>query len=562
MSRRKLEIHQNLLKSVISEQAGTFDKAVLECMMNSIEAGATQVDSNLVINDGKAVFTVKDDGRGIQSEDEVKRFFATFGTPHLKSENKIWAKFRMGRGQAFSFGKNVWRTNTFKMTVDIDNWGLEYEFEEGLPYVKGLEITIELYKNPLTNWQYPSMDKLVECIQRQVEFMPTPIYFNGVKISTNPEDLDWTQEDENAYYLFGVGTNLSIYNLGAFVRTKETYEFGVCGIVVSKKQLKVNFARNDIMSECEVWRDIVDVIRENKKRKVRNSYNRLTDSEKQSVIADVRDNLQGWDDVKNIALIRTSQRKMLSPYNILNLKSRWTFAKSGDRRADNLMERGQAVCIDLEMASDLRYRGAQKDFFTFLFENCLEEKVGEKEATEKLTRLSKLYVPLDELTNSMKDSYETIPQEKWTMLEKRIIRVLQRYNCWEGRTLTIGVSDTANGWTDGRSYIAIERVWLSNFGDFCYDSAIHQLFSLLTHELAHDCDTTFTHIHSPEYYENYYQIDSSSLRSPRVHALDFRRSLNRMKIDQINEKQAERQRREQKKRNKKLGLVDISTIAV
>lgn len=560
MARHSLQMHKELLTSVIKQQAGSFDKSVLELNMNAIEAGSKRVDNKFFVEDGKAYFEVTDDGKGITSKEEIEKFFATFGTPHSKSENKIWAKFRMGRGQAFSYGKNVWRTATFKMTVDINNWGLEYDLEENLPFMQGCHISIELYENPL-KYQYTSVEKLAECIQKQIEFMDTPVYFNGQKISTNPKDLKWTQEDENAYYLFGVGTNLAIYNLGAFVRTRETYDIGVCGIVVSKKQLEVNFARNDIMSTCPVWREILYVVRDNKAKKVRKEHNRLSYQEKQSIISDIRDGAQEWDTVKNISLISTSQRKMLSPYQILSMKSKWTFAESGNRQADKLMERGSTICIDSSILNVLRYRGREAEFFTWLFgETYANDFISyrREEAYNNLKRIEQLYSPLDKLVEKMDSRYELISYDKWTLVEKRILKTLQNMHTWGGRTLLIGASGCAQAWTDGSSYIALERTWLSDKRYFSWDTEISDLFAVLTHELAHDADTAQTHIHSPEYYENFYQIVMDKSESPMANIAKFRSRLDRMKIEQIQQKEIEKQERAIRKRNKVLGLKEVA----
>lgn len=564
MARQALKMDKNLLLSVIKEQAGTFDKAVLELMMNSAEAGASAVYSNLTITDGKALFEISDDGKGIASRDEIDRFFATFGTPHIKGENKIWGKFRMGRGQAFSFGKNVWRTSTFKMTVDINNWGLEYDLEENLPFVKGCKVSIEMYENPIANYHYASVEKLSECIQKQIEFIPTPIYFNGNKLSTDPKTLEWTHEDENAYYLFGEGTSLAIYNLGAFVRTRDSWEYGVIGIIVSKKQLDVNFARNDIMSRCPVWREIQDVVRDNKQKKVRKEQNRLSYAEKQSLLIDVRDRRQEWADVKNITIIKTAQGRNLSPYQILNMKSKWTIANRGDMRADRLSERGQAICIDRTMLTDLRYRGNERNFFTWLFGEVYTRdlRYGRlDDANALLKRIENLYIPLDIIADQMSDNYEIISQDKWTMLEKRILKVLQNFCCWQGRTLLIGASDCAVAWTDGHSYIALERTWLSGFYDFCSNRSIQKLFSVLVHELAHEGNTDGTHIHSPEYYENFYRFTMETDLSPLVNMPEFKRKIDRMKITEMQEKEVEKQRRAMRKRNKALGLKEEVLVA-
>ena len=113
---RTFKMHDKLLLDVIKKQAGSIQKAVLEGVMNSIEAGASQVDVTVEPTQIRII----DDGRGFQSRQEIELFFETFGQPHTESENKRWAQFRMGRGQLFAFGRNEWRTGPYVMRVDIN----------------------------------------------------------------------------------------------------------------------------------------------------------------------------------------------------------------------------------------------------------------------------------------------------------------------------------------------------------------------------------------------------------------------------------------------------------
>ena len=76
--RRSFRMDPALLWSVIKSQAGTLAKALLELVMNSIDAGASQVSITLTGTRLK----VEDDGRGFQSRTEVTSWFETFGTPH------------------------------------------------------------------------------------------------------------------------------------------------------------------------------------------------------------------------------------------------------------------------------------------------------------------------------------------------------------------------------------------------------------------------------------------------------------------------------------------------
>ncbi|MFK5108744.1 ATP-binding protein, partial [Klebsiella pneumoniae] len=60
-------MHPELLRSVIQRQAGSLSKAVLEAVMNSIDAGATRIDVDFDAN----YVTIKDDGKGFADANEI-----------------------------------------------------------------------------------------------------------------------------------------------------------------------------------------------------------------------------------------------------------------------------------------------------------------------------------------------------------------------------------------------------------------------------------------------------------------------------------------------------------
>ena len=118
------KIDENILYSIIAKQAGTLQKSFLELVMNSIDAAATEIKIEF---DGLN-FTFYDNGKGFESEDEIHKFFGTFGTPHEEGD-AVYGKFRMGRGQIMAFSHNQWKSNTFFMDVDIKNIGINYQFK-------------------------------------------------------------------------------------------------------------------------------------------------------------------------------------------------------------------------------------------------------------------------------------------------------------------------------------------------------------------------------------------------------------------------------------------------
>jgi len=572
---KQLKMHNNLLKDVISRQAGTLEKGILEGTMNSIEAGASRVDILFEVVDGKATLCIIDDGKGISTEKEIVEHFETFGTPHIESENKTWAQFRMGRGQLFAFGHNVWETSTFKMEVDINKWGLTYHLTQNLKEAKGCSIVIDLYKNPIGTWSCPSIDALQEKIKKQIEFVGTPVYFNNKQLNMNPQDLEWDFEDEYAYYSFMVGTNLDIYNLGAFVKSVPTYITGTSGIIVSKQMLGVNFARNDIQSDCSVYKAIQEIILKNRVKKTKKNYKVLRSYEREALLRDFRDGSIKFSELRGKRIFRTSQNKWVSFNMITNSSQPWTFAPDGCRKADMVMEQGSALCLSTTIVYDLNYTGEKAVFFDWLLKEQLRIDSDKKdyqqnicswerdEIQKVLQRKIKSYIPYDReelirtdgkskcLSDGFSSEYLILPPNKLKKTEKRILSVLENYRCWSGRKICIGTSGEASAWTDGETYIALERSWLKKLS-FSSDYSITELFTTLCHELAHNNDTEGTHIHSSEFYEEYYNITHKG--DVLSHILRFKKSIQNSRIEEKREAEEKKAKEIKEKRDSKLGI--------
>jgi hypothetical protein len=77
------------------------------------------------------------------------------------------------------------------------------------------------------------------------------------------------------------------------------------------------------------------------------------------------------------------------------------------------------------------------------------------------------------------------------------------------RTLRVGVSTSADGWTDGSSYISISRAFMLKLtldaGGFA------SLGALLLHEYIHTDVDSGTHVHSPSFYRAYHDASASAI---------------------------------------------------
>lgn len=556
---RELQAHRKLIMDVIRRQAGTLDKAILEGVMNGIEAGGTKVEVTYEVGATAAVLKINDNGKGIASIEEIEQFFETFGTPHTESEGKIWAQFRMGRGQIFSFGRNTWRTGQFQMVVDIEKDGLKYNLTKGLPVVNGCQIVVEMYQNQVSrHGNYGSIDVLSDAIRKQIEFVKVPVTFNGSLLSHDPSTLKWTMEDSFAYYLFGVGNDLRIYNLGAYVKTEDAHVAGTVGIIVSKKQLKVNFARNDIQSDDPIYANIRSVITANRIKKTR-TRTVMNGYERDAALLALRNREQSWDELKRVSLFETTSGKLLSLDTISKSVVPWTFHEEGDRFADRLLQANTALVLDEAVLAKLRYTGDRKHFFSWLMERSdwgadrySSASLREERINEEWFAFEAMYRTMDELREGHKSSYSLINPTKLTSWERRVLTVLNNCSCWDGRSIVFGSSMDALAWTDGFSYIALDRKFINELS-LSWDGAIARVFEILKHEMAHDTATDKTHIHGEEFYRNFHDLSLSD-HPITANIAQFYRAMQSTKIEQRKQKEIDRSLKADARKKKALGI--------
>ena len=260
VNKQEFETTKGLLEDVMTKQAGTLEKAVLEGVMNSVDADASQV--HITIEEDHLI--IEDDGRGM-SESEVEEYFQKFGLKDDDIEDKEFGKFRMGRGQIFSFGRNVWHTGNLLLVVDLDNdkttltadgeehtldvSGLSYNTIEIGDQYNGCSISVDLYE------EIDDVESKVNDVEKLIKYIP---WLHGVEVTINGEDIDHDfdpdYETESAYIEFkpnSIRTSSLIYNKGAKVKTERLVP--TRAVLVTKDDLDLNFARNDVLSGCPVY---------------------------------------------------------------------------------------------------------------------------------------------------------------------------------------------------------------------------------------------------------------------------------------------------------------------
>jgi len=524
--KRTFGMHPNLLFDVILRQAGTLQKALLEGVMNAIDAGASECHITLDSHS----FTVEDNGRGIQSRKEIEEFFETFGTPHEQGD-AVYGRFRMGRGQLMAFGRNIWRSRQFEMDVDVKKTGLDYLLTEHDEVLPGTRITAELY-DPIA----PSdLERIKGELRKFVAWAQIPVFLNDEQISRIPEQAKWDFEDEDAFYsLSSDRAQLAVYNLGVLVNHFHAGRFGMGGTIVTKRQLEVNFARNDVQSSCPVFRRIQAHIKKQSGTAAKKKT-KLTDAERDMLVhdflageAEIEDaaNIRGLTDVNG----RTWQIKKLAQIPA-KFAGRLVAAARGDQLAETAQLRGLAFCIDeatlerfgvsdldsfmkrvaaacdaisarssaysaarmnlVRLAEALRgdiTPSTREDLSAFIDDDLIALTSADLNADEKLL--------LDSLTASMQAMTSALNSAGYEDL------------AFAPRRIHLGRSQTALAWTDGTANIWVdaEHARLLRRG---YPGA-YQIAQTLLHEMLHTGPDTGTHEHDHAFYQAFHDLCGSS----------------------------------------------------
>lgn len=495
---RSFKMHPDLLFSVIERQAGTLTKALLEGVMNSVDAGATHIEITIA----QDRVWIMDDGRGFGSRQEVEEWFETFGQPHDdQREHKTYGNFRMGRGQMFAFGRNHWRTGTFSMDVDIKRKGLDYLLKTDAERQAGCVVEIELYEG----LSLMAKAQIERDLGRWVRYVQVPVRVNERLVSKDPAKEKWSVVTDYAYIRLKESGSLSVYNLGVFVNDLGGYRFGVSGEVVSRQQLRVNFARNDVQSNCPVWKKIMPHLRTTADAETKKRKRLWTEDEKAFSAMQLAHEELRYAEAASYPLITdvTGSDWSLSSFaNRLRDKfqSRVTSAPCGDLRGDRLMQQRVAFVV------------ADRTLERFDCET-VDELIELLRRTSAYGQRWSPYdqavcVPFAELTKGISSDYMLLEASELTPSVSLLLEVLHKAQFrlpGNGRTrkLCVGHSEVADAWTDGLTYIALNSKNFRRGLDVGVEFWV-EMAHLLSHEYCHHEASTGSHLHSAEFYQQYH----------------------------------------------------------
>lgn len=537
-------VDKAIIKSLIFQQAGSIEKAIIELTMNELDAKASAVHID-IDNDMKGL-SVYGDGVGFKSREDITKLFGRFGFNHNTDEElareRRYGTYGLGRAQILAFGACKWITNNFVIEVDLHS-----DQEGDLPYsvnefaqdqFRGTRVDIKL-KTALTLWERHNIERE---LKNMLKYTPQNVILNGKQINQDPNKIKWTDKNEKIAFKSAPSQStcgLTLYNDGVLIRTYPHSQFGVSGDITSiNTTFEVNMARNDVtQSLCPIWASLRSFLKPHREKKAKTS---LTNNDRifllrnfisgeLSLIEIVKKRL-----FKDIAGKNASFKMMFEHAN-----SNFTLAPSKNSTlGERLHNSRSAFVITPDWLGDMNFDSLDElfDSIKVAAETELEEQLKKTkygilihELNDLLRSLKEVNVlDFSEMSKGINNTHTIIPNDKLTKLQKIKLKGINRLNLDVSnsfnhggsiRQIIVGESDTSQAWTDSKTYIAIKRELLDN----AYSGGVKGLTNLaniIIHEYCHDEASVGDHNHSGEFYQRYHDATMGLNYSPMVWSED------------------------------------------
>lgn len=507
----EFDVDRSIIIHLIESQAGTLGKAVLESVMNSVDAGATQVS----IEVDRSHVVIADDGHGLRTRDEILAVFKRFGFDHSKHKREF-GRFGLGRGQLWNWARSRWYSHSFALDVDVRERGLKWELEDERPHVDGLRIEAEFYE-PLTALELAQLHNQMESLCR---YTAVPVIFNGKRLGKDPAGQKWDCESEEAYIKVTDAQYLSIYNQGVHVADLYRGTVGLGGTIVTKRghALELNMARNDILrAKCTVWKKIKGLIDELAGKESSRSTRRITEADRDYLARETVDPSKGANFSKPILSLADGKHLTFEQFARRAQGARViSVAETGNRIAEVLIRERKAVV--LSPVTLARFGADNVHEFVQTLVARVEASVANQQWECRYLRDSvKVYERIEDCPGYSSLTAQRIPDSELPKATQQLICAMREHQYalvhrlrehtgsdMKARELFIGRGNV-EAYTNGQSYIGIvdataEAALRDGLAGFL------RLAHLLVHEYLHATDDTGSHAHDVEFMTSFHDF--------------------------------------------------------
>jgi len=516
----QIEANDDLVRSVIVDQTDNLEKGWREMLQNIIDSDATE---------GRLEFDHTytlgaDNGSGVDlTEQKGLDLLTVMGESSKDADNhESIGEFGIGKGQVIAKGKSVWISGETALFFDIKNWGLEaktVDFNDAAEFAAqydeewgnlidhhfghrhsypGMAILVKHYHDEVPDKNSYKWNKYENNVKSRFQYLnsvrDTDLYVNGDKISNlDPMDIDSYGEPTHTevYDTFKTGKvkiavrhgsgSLTVYSGG--IEVTDVDSRGLEGQIVTERNLRLNFARNEIKSGCPVWAGVENRLVEIRKEVFDQAdESKDLDDEARSFVADQMFSHGEIDEHSDMEVFETASEDFVS-WNQLVERDQVGTAKKGNPAADKLKEAYDEIVLS-------KYDGAVKKFIEA--REDLEEAPDDFDAEDRAESLG-LHVSHEKVSTS--DLKPT--QHKQLGIARYIVEMMN-----VDREVRFGESDVSKAWTDGLNEIVIT--------DSATDSSswiqwVPELWQTVVHEISHNVPSKEKPAHGSSYQRRFRQ---------------------------------------------------------
>jgi hypothetical protein len=529
------KVDKSIIRHLIFSQAGTLSKALLELIMNSLDAHCESISVDF--SDDMRRVVVKDNGTGFESVESIQNLFGVFGFDHTTqaeiARGRSYGRFGLGRAQCLAFGSTVWTTNQFTMEVDLKGNktnDLPYIIKEhGKSLHKGCMIEINLYDHMSIH----DKRSLGSELKRMAKYVKEDLRIDGTRVNESIDEVKWSATNDDFLFLKAQSERgLAIYNKGVLVCTYGHSKFGVSGDLVSRdKNFAVNMARNDVLvAECELWKSIPAFLKPFSEKKERKT---LTNQDRIYLISQVMQGDLSYEAIKTKRIFQNADGKYFTLKQVFN-HANGNITIAPDRMVQykgmGLHRRKIAFCFSYDFADSHGFKNIEEMF------DELKKVISITDYSFDFARFKA--IDFEEASKMVVDTHDIIPDSELGALDKTRLKATKSMyellkknfisvECNAGRfdmsafkgymeresalndkyhrNICLGRSEVAKAWTDGSRYIAIDIDVVRKSFESGLNGLLN-LVSILVHEMCHDSPTTGSHDHDADFYERYHDV--------------------------------------------------------
>lgn len=483
---------RDLAWSVISDQAGGWKQSVREGGQNAHDAeGATE--AHITFNTRFTSIRDNGVGRDLTNPDD-RNLFINLGESDKKDDESKIGEFGIGKGQMWAIGVCKIVSGRQVLVYDVRRRGIDDDavLQIEIPEehaVDGTQVVIYHYDEQVPSEGSYRWERYEESLKQRFSYVSLvsdfKFYLNGECISDTTVDdavsyktTTVIEETPEAYIALQSKQSGSIKVFSNGIYVKDIRGEGMKGVVISKENLSLDIARNDIKERCQLWKQIREQLDEQRVSLINKlSVDNINSPISTYAISLAAENERFYDELSDIPLLQGHGDKNYTLSEVTS-QSRIGFGGRNNVKADKVAQRGECV-LDESVNAVQKFKNSSS------FEKPPEFNV-ERVAHEEY---------------NIHDGHEVINDLELKPRQRKYLAVAREmmgsvFNN-EHYDVLWGEDNEAKAWTNGTDEIVLTE---TVFNGQSHAVWLPQLYMTLVHELSHDTNSKGSDTHDRQFY--------------------------------------------------------------